>query len=195
MTTTAEAFTAYINTLTPEELGALGVSVMTALGEICIADDQVSFFELIAIGRGSFEGLETLGDGFSQMIDLGKDQIDQSEINARRKAIRARNKGAEAAEGGGSTEGATVTENILERLQPQQALARGVIERMPAAAREPFEDVFSRWVLHVAEASGGFLWWGEKISPAERDAARKVFSTLGIVVRDPAIRKKFAIES
>jgi hypothetical protein len=191
--TLAEDFSAFTDTLSTAEQETLGASLLLAVSALCLADDEATIAELLATGRGAALGAERLGPGFEELIDWGKIGIDQACLDLKRQCLEDlhRSKGGLPEARPGILTGYG---DAIHIAAPHVASGQALVARMPPSIREPFEDFVARWLLHVAEASGGFLWWGEKISPAERDAARQLLSALGIVVRDPVIRQKFAID-
>jgi hypothetical protein len=65
---------------------------------------------------------------------------------------------------------------------------------MPDDVREAFDAHVAHLMLHVAEASGGFVWWLPRISLEESQAARVLLARLGCEVRDPEVRAKFKLD-
>jgi hypothetical protein len=191
--TLADDFTTFTDGLLPAEQATLGASLLLAVSAICLADDHLSLFELIATSQGTAAGLELLGPGFGELIERGKIGLDQAHLDLKR---QCRDDLARLVSGSPAERQAIVDRygSALTLTAPHVASGQALIARMPPAIRVPFEDFLARWLLAVAEASGGFLWWGERVSAEERAAARTLVSTLGITIRDPEIRRKFAID-
>ncbi len=107
-----------------------------------------------------------------------------------------------------SADAALVIERHLERLgigAPSSARGtsqiskelrrlRAVIRKMPSALEGRFETFLLEACLGVATASGGFLFFGEEISPAERDMLRLIVRELELHVSDPSIRASLELD-
>lgn len=55
-----------------------------------------------------------------------------------------------------------------------------VVRELPEPLRRQYQDFVHAMCLHLAEASGGFLWFSSAISEEERVALHKIAAAIGI---------------
>ena len=158
---------AFSETLSNEERRALGSALFTLLFLVSGADGTATRGEVAALER-ALAGLDAaFGEGHARALDMSP-------------AAFAR--AMHEAEGLG-----------FHLLRSELTVARGVLERMPRALRDRYEDYLVQACLQVAEASGGFLGFGSKINEDERLMIGEIARTLGLRVTDPGAREKLGM--
>lgn len=203
--TIAYDFSAFVDGLSTEEREALGGALQAALLAVSLADEDLSFFEIVAWAKGTLAGIDALGGGMSTLAECGAEVLQREANGWKQQAVQLKKQIAAATKAanneGGDLEGRSVEGEppffvtMLKLVGPIVDRGRPILEKMPPPVREAFEDNAAAMLVQVAEASGGFLWWGEKISAEERAVASKLFSMLGITVRDAEVRKKFGLDA
>jgi hypothetical protein len=196
--TTEEDFKAYVDALSNDEQEALGASLFLASTALIGADNDMTLRELLAMAKGLMAGSDALGPGFEPLISRGKIGAEQHKITLERELADLRQKlkqGLSAPELDAMKAKLDSMSSLIDQITPLLARARQAADKMPPAVRVAFDDFVAALLVRIAEASGGFLWWGEKISNEEREAARKLLDALGVSVRDPEVRKKFALDA
>jgi len=192
---TTEAFSSFVEGLSTAEKETLGASLLLVAPALCMADDSITLRELIAATKGTIAGAETLGPGLGLLLDHGKNGADQFKLDMQRQLVALREKtgGEQPSEQPETPARVESLGSVVDIFTPQLVKARTILEKMPADLRGSFDDYIATLLLRVAEASGGFLWWGEKINAQEREAAQGLLGALGVTVRDPETRKKFGL--
>jgi hypothetical protein len=196
--TTDHDLSSFLTTLSTEDKEALGAALCLVGPAMCMADGSISIRELIATIKAASAATETLGPGFENLVEHGKNGAEQLQLDMQRDLIAIKEKLASnpSAEELDAMKARTETfSSMTTMFAPHFIKAREILDRMPPDLRGAFDDFLATMLLRVAEASGGFLWWGEKISEQEREAARAMIAAFGISVRDPEVKKKFRLEA
>jgi hypothetical protein len=195
-----EDFDAFVKSLSDKEREALGGSISLSVVAMVWADEKASIRELIATVVGIAKGATEFGVAFSQgliepagkVADELKAEIHAHLVDVKQSIANMRATGKVDPEASKRIE--AIPSSVAALVAPRVAAGKAVLEKMPASIRPAFEDYVAHLLLRAAEASGGFLWWGQKISNDERKVAKEMLTTFGIVVRDPEVRKKFGLD-
>lgn len=191
-----EAFSAYIDGLTTDEREALGACLVMVPLAVSLADDDLTLREIFATGRGMGDGQQVFGPGFTTLIEHGRVGMKRFDADKQRELLELKQRlaaGPSAAELEVLATRASAMDTGLKVALPVVAQARPLLDRMDASLREAFDAYLVKLIVAVAEASGGFLWWGEKISQAEREGAQTLLGALGLTVSDAEARKKLGL--
>lgn len=196
--TTDQDLSSFLSTLSTQDKEALGAALCLVGPAMCMADGSVSIRELIATIKAATAATETLGPGFESLAQHGKNGAEQIQLDLHRELVALKEKLASSSSAEdllALKERVDTLSSVTSSFTPHFAKAREILDRMPPDLRGAFDDFLATMLLRVAEASGGFLWWGEKISEQEREAARTMIAAFGVSVRDPEVKKKFRLEA
>jgi hypothetical protein len=156
MQTEFEAFAASLPT---EERDVLLASVPMLIAMVAGADETFQEGELVAAVDALLESVGTLGDQFRH-APAAEQEFDTLARHVRREIDR----------------------NDDSRL----ITLRNAVRKMPSPLADRYRRFVGRVVVNIAEADGGFLWFGNPISEAEAIMIRRIVAALDVPIPEHA---------
>ncbi|MFO0660347.1 MAG: hypothetical protein U0165_11030 [Polyangiaceae bacterium] len=89
---------------------------------------------------------------------------------------------------------ASVREGGVQNATARLSRLGEVVRLMPDELRHRYQDFVTAMVLHLAEASGGFLFFIDSVSEEEKIALRKIVAALGLKITDPLDRARLDLD-
>lgn len=161
-------FHQFADTLPEDERNALFASVPMLVAMVVGADGEFDDEEMLAVVDSLIAAAEVLGDEF-RWTEPAKNEFDKICQTVR--------------EGG--------VENATARLM---TLGQ-VVRKMPDDLRAKYQEFISAMCMHLAESSGGFLFFVDSVSEEEKIALRKIIAALGLKITDPLDRARLELLS
>jgi tellurite resistance protein len=160
-------FFEFSKTLDDDQRDALFSSVPMLVAMVVGADGEFDDYEMEATVDALLAAAEVLGDEF-RWSEAAKREFDHIT-----KSVR---------EGG--------VENATGRL----SRLGQVVRLLPDDLRHRYQDFITAMVMHLAESSGGFLFFIDSVSEEEKIALRKIVVALGLKITDPLDRARLDLD-